>query len=186
MKNLKNNVYFKIGAIVILILILLIPAVMVKGLINEREKTHQSAINEGNDKWANGQTISGPYISIPYYKLTKQYSDVTKEYKTVKVKDWVYFMPETLNINGDIKNQTRKRSIYEIVVYNSNLNIEGSFDKIDIKQHNINPENGNLISLGFESVKGINPRNFSLSPDNKFLLVANQETNNIVCFKLFG
>lgn len=49
--------------------------------------------------------------------------------------------------------------------------------------YNINPENGNLISLGFESVKGINPRNFSLSPDNKFLLVANQETNNIVCFK---
>jgi inner membrane protein len=134
MKNLKNNVYFKIGAIVILILILLIPTIMVKGLINERERTHQSAINEVNDKWANGQTISGPYISIPFYKLTKQYSDKTKEYKTVKVKDWMYFMPETLNITGDIKNQIRKRSIYEIVVYNSNLNIEGTFDKLDIKQ----------------------------------------------------
>ncbi|WP_209319862.1 lactonase family protein [Ancylomarina longa] len=42
---------------------------------------------------------------------------------------------------------------------------------------------GKLNSIGFESTLGDHPRNFSLSPDEKFLLVANQNTNNIVCFK---
>lgn len=42
---------------------------------------------------------------------------------------------------------------------------------------------GGLTLLGHESTQGNGPRNFSLSPDNAFLLVANQHTNNIVSFK---
>jgi 6-phosphogluconolactonase len=37
--------------------------------------------------------------------------------------------------------------------------------------------------IGFESVKGQNPRNFNLTPGNKFFVVANQDSNNIVSFK---
>jgi 6-phosphogluconolactonase len=44
-------------------------------------------------------------------------------------------------------------------------------------------ENGNLSLVGFESTRGDGPRNFSLSPDDNYLLVANQRTNNIVSFK---
>ena len=44
-------------------------------------------------------------------------------------------------------------------------------------------ENGDLKLLRHESTRGDHPRNFSLSPDEKFLLVANMKTNNIVCFK---
>lgn len=48
--------------------------------------------------------------------------------------------------------------------------------------YKVNKDNGSLNLVGFEPVKGKNPRNFSLSPNNKFLLVANQDTNNIVSF----
>lgn len=44
-------------------------------------------------------------------------------------------------------------------------------------------ENGSLENVGFESVRGDWPRNFSLSPDEEFLLVANQRSNSIVSFK---
>ncbi|MCL3780351.1 lactonase family protein [Prolixibacteraceae bacterium JC049] len=44
-------------------------------------------------------------------------------------------------------------------------------------------KNGKLKAIGHESTRGKTPRNFSLSPDEKFLLVANQNTNNIVSFK---
>ncbi len=43
--------------------------------------------------------------------------------------------------------------------------------------------NGDLKILGHESTRGNGPRNFALSPDNSFLLVANQLTDNIVSFK---
>ena len=42
---------------------------------------------------------------------------------------------------------------------------------------------GGLKLLGHESTRGETPRNFSLSPDNNHLLVANQQSDNIVSFK---
>lgn len=47
----------------------------------------------------------------------------------------------------------------------------------------VNPKNGKLIMLGFESTLGNSPRDFALSPDEYFLVVANQTTNNLVSFK---
>ncbi len=47
----------------------------------------------------------------------------------------------------------------------------------------INQESGALKAIGYESVKGDWPRNFALSPNNDFLLVANQRSENIVSFK---
>lgn len=44
-------------------------------------------------------------------------------------------------------------------------------------------ENGSLSLLGTESVRGNWPRNFTLSPDEKFLLVANQLSDNITVYK---
>lgn len=47
----------------------------------------------------------------------------------------------------------------------------------------IDSDNGSLSLVGHESTRGEWPRNFSLSSDEKYLLVANQYTNNIVSFK---
>ena len=43
--------------------------------------------------------------------------------------------------------------------------------------------NGDLILKGHASTRGEWPRNFALSPDDSFLLVANQHSDNIVSFK---
>lgn len=42
---------------------------------------------------------------------------------------------------------------------------------------------GELNIVGYEPVRGDHPRNFALSPDEKFLVVANKNTNNMVVFK---
>ena len=68
MENLKNNIYFKLGTIVVITLLLLVPASMMQNLITEREFTQNEAIKEVSSKWSKEQTISGPFISIPYYK----------------------------------------------------------------------------------------------------------------------
>nr|WP_321451926.1 lactonase family protein [uncultured Carboxylicivirga sp.] len=44
-------------------------------------------------------------------------------------------------------------------------------------------EGGLLTLIANESVRGDHPRNFALSPDEKFLLVANKDTENIVVFE---
>ncbi|BDD12551.1 6-phosphogluconolactonase (plasmid) [Fulvitalea axinellae] len=47
----------------------------------------------------------------------------------------------------------------------------------------VDAENGALSLVGHEKVRGKSPRNFALSPDENFLIVANQLTNNIISFK---
>jgi len=47
----------------------------------------------------------------------------------------------------------------------------------------VNPENGLLTSMGYQST-GIHPRNFIISPNDKFLLCANRDTNNIQIFEI--
>ncbi|WP_397364581.1 lactonase family protein [Olleya sp. R77988] len=47
----------------------------------------------------------------------------------------------------------------------------------------IDNKTGELILVGYEPTYGKHPRNFAISPEGDFLLVANQFTNNIVIFK---
>jgi 6-phosphogluconolactonase len=47
----------------------------------------------------------------------------------------------------------------------------------------INPTDGKLTAVGYQSTLGVAPRNFSLDPSGNFLLVANQNSDNIIIFK---
>lgn len=49
--------------------------------------------------------------------------------------------------------------------------------------YKVNPLDGSLTLVAYEPTRGKVPRNFSLSPNDDFLIVANQETNSIVSFK---
>ncbi len=161
MKNLKTNVLFKSGVIILLILILLIPTTMVRSLINEREWVQKDAIEEVSSKWARGQEISGPYLSIPYDKYVKRkvmQQDEEKE-EIVKLQDWIYLMPEVLEINGEIFPKKRYRGIYEVVVYESELNISGTFNPFDTRQFDIPLEHIHFdqatFNVGISDLKGI-------------------------------
>jgi len=47
----------------------------------------------------------------------------------------------------------------------------------------INPESGMLSWVGYQSTMGKTPRNFNFDPTGNFLLVANQDSDDIVIFK---
>ena len=54
----------------------------------------------------------------------------------------------------------------------------------NIAMYSIDQENANLRLIGHQPVKGLTPRNFVIDPSGKFLLVANQDSDNIVTFKI--
>ena len=47
----------------------------------------------------------------------------------------------------------------------------------------VNPENGMLTRIGYQST-GIHPRNFIITPNDKFILCANSNSNNIQVFEI--
>jgi 6-phosphogluconolactonase len=48
----------------------------------------------------------------------------------------------------------------------------------------VDPETGRLSTIGWESVRGQMPRNFNIDPTGMYLLAANQDSNNIVTFRI--
>lgn len=152
--NLKHNIYFKIAAIALITILLLIPTSMIKGLIHEREMTQNHAIHEVSAKWGEQQTISGPFVSIPYYKYVKEVSRKDSIEKVIKIKEYLHILPSELKISGEINPEKRHRGIYEIVVYNSQLNIKGNFNAFDFSTLDIDPQN--ILFDKAEFVIGIN------------------------------
>ncbi|MGB5464352.1 MAG: lactonase family protein [Aureibaculum sp.] len=69
------------------------------------------------------------------------------------------------------------------------ISLDGRFLYASNRGHNsiaifeINENNGDLRLIDHESTHGDGPRNFALSPENNYLIVANQYSNNLVSFK---
>ena len=104
-----------------LIILLMIPMFMIEDLISERGRTQEEAINEVSEKWSLAQTITGPYLNIQYPVTTENNGE-----KKVSIKD-LFLFPDELLVNGQLKTEILKRSIYEVNVYQSELTLKGSF-----------------------------------------------------------
>ena len=175
---MKTSIIVKISLIGILILIMLIPFSMIKKLIEERKNRKNTVIEEISSKWANQQVVNGPIITIPFdvYKIVKYESDKEIKEKIEKETRYAYFLPEEVNINGNIESKVLKRGIYSAVLYSSELSLDGYFLKPDFSDWNvldkdIHWNNASLI-IGFTDMRGIknniqlkfNDKDYSFEP----------------------
>lgn len=146
------------GMILILILILLIPAVMVQDLIQERMSRQDEAIEEVSSKHASSQLLTGPILTIPYW-VAKQVKNPDGTYKEIKESHYYNILPEQLNIEGKVTPEKRQRGIFEVVVYGSKLKVTGFFDNYAFQNEGITEENIELdkafLSIGISDLKGI-------------------------------
>ena len=155
----KNSVMLKAFFIVCITLLLLIPTVMIQGIVNERQQTKKQAINEIGQKWGKEQTISGPFLTIPYTKLVKQYSQKDSTDVWIEITNHVNILPENLSIEGTINPEKRYRGIFEVVVYDSDISVSGDFapfdsEKFDIEAKDLRLEDA-YLSVGISDLRGI-------------------------------
>lgn len=118
----NNKTLIKAIVTGVLILVMLIPTLFVSGLVTERETRQQEVVQEVTGKWASKQTLSGPYICIPYTQNT-----TGSDGKPLILKGNVFVLPENLNINGNILPEERPRSIYKVLLYKTNITGKGNF-----------------------------------------------------------
>ena len=157
----KTSHTVKFAAVGILVLLLLIPTYMIQGLISERQSQSQNVINEISSKWGYDQTIAGPIINIPYKDVVASQNDKGQTIYTNTIST-MHFLPEQLDIKGDVKTELKHRSIYDAVVYSTELNIKGRFNKIAIEKLGIAAENvlweKAYVSINIPDLRGINKR----------------------------
>ncbi|MEI9901275.1 MAG: cell envelope integrity protein CreD [Hyphomicrobium sp.] len=119
--------FFMIGA---LIIVLLIPLFLVAVLIGERMQRAESVRQDVAGEWGGSQTINGPLLIVPY-SVRRVIAQGDKTIEEV-IERRAVFLPQRLDINGKAATKVLHRSIYDVAVYSSALDFEGSFAAPDM------------------------------------------------------
>ena len=166
---LKDSILFKLVFIVFIALMLLIPSLWIDGLINERSARQQEVIDDVSEKWSGSQLIQGPVLVIPY-KTQFSVRDMTNHVVVKQSVQNAFILPENLKIKGQVKTEMRHRGIFNVGVYNTNLNITGSFNRADLAKLQIDTANLMLdkarVIFGISDLKGLKA--------NPFIKIQNQ------------
>ncbi len=123
-ENLKQEKWYqsltvKMVLLAIMGVMLLIPLVLIMQVIRERAQNAETARTEIGALWAAPQTVTGPVLNVPGSKII---SDDGRYVTTT-----MHILPDELRVNGVLMPEIRYRGIYETVVYDSDLEISGSF-----------------------------------------------------------
>ena len=116
----------RIVIIAVLVLVMLIPMAMTRGVIHDRQMINQVALQDIMRSWGGRQLIGGPILVVPY-KIVRvdPYGD-----RFEKDGD-AYFLPEELSIDVGLVPEIRYRGIHEIPVFTANTKISGEFPRPD-------------------------------------------------------
>jgi inner membrane protein len=124
-RGAQTSFVLKIVLLGFLWLALLIPLFLVRALVEERQAYQNQVISEVGQEWGGPQTLAGPILTVPV-RYTERYVE-DKQEKTRTTVRWQNFLPEDLEVTGEIEPLPRKRGIFETVVYRSELQVQGTF-----------------------------------------------------------
>jgi inner membrane protein len=135
---------FGVGA---LILVMLIPLLMIQGVLSDRLARRNEAVDDITSSWGKDQNIVGPVLVVPYLYHGTVVRSVTLPDGRVETREvaettvaYAYFLPDTLEITGDVKTQTLHRGIYDAAVFRGMVNISGKFPVPDMAALKIDPK----------------------------------------------
>jgi inner membrane protein len=150
----RNGILLKSMMVGFLMLVLLIPTAFIQELVKERQDRQKQVIEEVSSKWASSQTVTGPFLLIPYIESQKD-----EKGKIVQIKRMIHYLPEQLNIDGKLLPEIRHRSIFKIVLYKSDLTIKGKFLPVNFSTLGVDPAsvlwNEVRICFGITDNRGI-------------------------------
>lgn len=146
-------------------------------LIYDRQSQSQQAEQSIVTGWGGQQVFAGPKIVLPYQAKVQE--SVEQDGKTVTrteiVTQNLYLSPEVMSFDSDIQTEVKSRSIYEVVIYNSNVTGSATFRlPDDFARSGIDPETIDFaraeIRFGLSDARGLAANNM-LSVDGQPLVL---------------
>ncbi len=172
-----GSVLIKLGLIGFLTILLLIPSSLIQDLIAERQNRQDEVIREISDKWSGSQLVQGPVLVLPYKTTIITEDPNTNKKLTREILTNIYILPETLNISSKANPEMLHRGIFDAVVYNSKIQVNGKFSALELIKSNIDPAmiqwDKAKVAIGLSDLKGLknNPlirlgnENYEVEPD---------------------
>jgi inner membrane protein len=158
---------FKLLLAILIGLALAIPLFSVWALVYDRQSQSQQATASITAGWGGPQAMTGPVLVIPYRAtatetVVQNGQSVTRSNEVMRE---LSLAPEAVEISTDIRPELRKRSIYEAVVYETNVSGRARFAfPPDLARTGVDPATMDLgraeLRFGLSDPRGLgaNPR----------------------------
>ena len=121
-----RRVGLKVGIVVVLGLVMLIPLELVRGIIVERAERAEEVTAEIAGKWAGEQTLRGPFLVLPAERANPNIPDAEPTQRLLVL------LPEDLTATAETTTETRSRGIFDAEIYTAKVRLTGSFDEASL------------------------------------------------------
>lgn len=136
--SMRNSQTLRLLTVAVLVLLLLIPIGMIRGLVAERQERQATAVAEVSSKWGGIQDIVGPYLVVPYsVDIPVRTKDDAPAIQ--RVDRHAVFLAQELTTVARLTTETRTRGIYSVPVYAMDLRVSGTFVRPDFSLLGITP-----------------------------------------------
>ncbi|HBW8272027.1 cell envelope integrity protein CreD [Klebsiella pneumoniae] len=125
---MKSPLFWKITTLIGCIVLLSLPLMMVRELINERADYRSEVVDAIEQSTSGSQKLAGPLIAIP---ITETLTRMENKKEVNYQRNWVYYwLPESLAVTGKQTVESRRVGIYSGQVWHNALQIKASFDPL--------------------------------------------------------
>ncbi|RNT00815.1 cell envelope integrity protein CreD [Klebsiella pneumoniae] len=125
---MKSPLFWKITTLIGCIVLLSLPLMMVRELINERADYRNEVVDAIEQSTSGSQKLAGPLIAIP---ITETLPRMENQKEVNYQRSWVYYwLPESLAVAGKQTVESRRVGIYSGQVWHNVLQIKASFDPL--------------------------------------------------------
>ncbi|HBY7707484.1 cell envelope integrity protein CreD [Klebsiella pneumoniae] len=125
---MKSPLFWKITTLIGCIVLLSLPLMMVRELINERADYRSEVVDAIEQSTSGSQKLAGPLIAIP---ITETLTRMVNQKEVNYQRSWVYYwLPESLAVTGKQTVESRRVGIYSGQVWHNALQIKASFDPL--------------------------------------------------------
>ena len=132
--KISNSISFKLGVILLLILLMQIPLSYVRGLIFEREQMQHQAQNQISQRWGGNQYIGAPILNT--YKQNTHILNSNNKDNNSNNRVLQSTQAQSFDLNVNLDAELRYLGIYESSVFVSNVNMSGLIElKTAIQQN---------------------------------------------------
>src|ERR1700759_1031839 len=98
----KDSILIKLGFIIGLTLLLLIPSTWIESLITDRENYNQQHLTQVANQTAGNQLVEGPVLAVPYTQVVNE-KDAVGNTVTRNIARTLYILPQTLGYKAQVK-----------------------------------------------------------------------------------
>ncbi|MCP5145969.1 MAG: cell envelope integrity protein CreD [Gammaproteobacteria bacterium] len=162
----SDSLTARFALIAALALAMMIPLNMVDYLVYERTGYYQSALSDIANAWGGNQTLGGVALIVPFrirHSTVQTVPDpsgaTTQRLQNVLVERHLVSLPVSLDYTMDLRHETRRRGIYEAVVYQAGLTITGEITRPDFSQLGIDIDSVDFahawLAIGISDTRAI-------------------------------